>query len=172
MTAAYRTAGPADAARLAVLGARSFSETFGHLYRPDDLALFLAKHSEAGWAQELSDPRFAVRLGEVGGEAVAYAKLGPPSLPFDPCGRRAIELRQFYVLDGWHGTGIAQAMMAWTLDEARARGAQDVYLSVFVDNHRARRFYERHGFQIVGRYAFMVGTHADDDHIMRLALED
>ena len=172
VTPAYRTAEAADAARLAALGARTFRETFGHLYRPDDLALFLAKHSETGWAQELADPRFVVRLAEVDGEAVAYVKLGPPSLPADSGGRRVIELRQFYVLDGWHGTGIAQQLMAWALAEAQARGAQDIYLSVFVDNHRARRFYERHGFEVVGRYAFMVGTHADDDHVMRRNLED
>ena len=41
---------------------------------------------------------------------------------------------------------------------------------MFVDNHRARRFYERYGFEAVGRYDFMVGTHADEDLIMRLKL--
>jgi RimJ/RimL family protein N-acetyltransferase len=42
-----------------------------------------------------------------------------------------------------------------------------VILSVYVDNHRARRFYERHGFEPVGRYDFMVGSHADEDLILR-----
>jgi len=168
----YRTAGVADAPLLAALGARTFTETFGHLYKPEDLALFLLNHSEECWAKELADPTFIVRLAEADGAAIAYAKLGPPSLPFEPSPRRAIELRQFYVLDGWHGTGIAQEIMAWALTEARARGAQDIYLSVFVDNPRARRFYERHGFEIVGKYAFMVGSHADDDHVMRCILQD
>jgi RimJ/RimL family protein N-acetyltransferase len=57
------------------------------------------------------------------------------------------------------------------LDEARRRGALDLYLTVYVDNHRARRFYEGYGFEFVGPYTFMVGNHADEDHIMRLALE-
>ena len=35
---------------------------------------------------------------------------------------------------------------------------------------RARRFYERYGFEEVGKYVFMVGNHADDDRIMRLTL--
>ena len=168
----YRTAGPEDAARIAALGARTFTDTFGHLYKPEDLALFLLNHSEEGWVRELSDPAFVVRLAEAEGEAIAYVKLGPPSLPFERGPRRAIELRQFYVMDGWHGTGIAQELMAWALAEARASGAQDIYLSVFVDNHRARRFYERYGFEIVGKYAFMVGSHADDDHVMRCILQD
>jgi hypothetical protein len=41
---------------------------------------------------------------------------------------------------------------------------------VFVDNVRAQRFYARYGFQDVGRYAFMVGSHEDEDRLMRLAL--
>jgi GNAT superfamily N-acetyltransferase len=166
---AWRAAGPEDAAIIAGLGRRTFTETFGHLYSPENLASFLLNHNVENWQGELSDPRFAVRLGEAGGQAVAYAKLGPPSLPFEVKGP-TIELRQFYVLKPWHGAGAAAELMAWVLDEAHARGAEELFLSVFVDNERARRFYERYGFEYVGRYAFMVGTHADDDLIMRLRL--
>lgn len=166
---AFRAAGPADAAALAALGRESFADTFGHLYSAENLAAFLENHSEENWRRELSDPSFAVRLGEAGGRAAAYAKLGPPSLPFEVKGP-TIELRQFYVLKAWHGTGASAELMGWALAEARRRGAEQLYLSVFVDNERARRFYERYGFEYVGKYHFMVGTHADDDLIMRLAL--
>jgi GNAT superfamily N-acetyltransferase len=167
----YRAPTPADAATLADLGRRTFTETFGHLYKPEDLALFLTTHTPERWAAELGDPAFALQLAEEDGEAAAYAKLGPPSLPFEtrePC----IELRQFYVLKPWHGRGVSRELMRWAIDEARARGAKEVYLSVFVDNHRARRFYESYGFEFVAPYAFMVGSHADEDQILRLKLED
>ena len=167
----YRNAAPADAALLADLGRRSFIETFGHLYKPEDLALFLQNHSPERWAAELADPTFAVRLAEEDGEAAGYAKLGPPSLPFEPRGP-CTELRQFYILKPWHGTGAARELMRWVLSEAKALGAKELYLSVFVDNHRARRFYERYGFEFVQTYAFMVGSHVDEDHIMRLVLEN
>jgi GNAT superfamily N-acetyltransferase len=165
----FRNAAPSDAEALAELGRRSFVDTFGHLYSPEDLALFLANHSVDSWAQELADPAFAIRIGEAGGEAVAYAKIGPPKLPFEPRGA-AVELRQFYVLSDWHGRGAAGEMMAWVLAEARRRGGDDLYLSVFVDNPRARAFYSKYGFVEEGRYAFMVGSHADEDIVMRLAL--
>ena len=166
----FRDATPADAPLMAALGPRTFTETFGHLYAPENLAAFLANHSEAKWLAELGDPRFAVRVAEREGEAIGYAKLGPPSLPFEP-GGAAIELRQFYVLRPWQGRGVAAALMAWVLDTAAGRGAEEIYLSVFIDNPRARRFYERYGFEAVGRYDFMVGSHADEDIVMRLGLK-
>ena len=167
----YRMAAPEDAAQMAELGRRTFTQTFGHLYTPDDLAAFLGTHSAESWAEQLGSNDFAVRIAVAGGVPVAYAKLGPPSLPFEPRGP-SIELRQFYLLAPWQGRGISHALMDWAVDEAKRRGADDLYLSVFVDNHRARRFYARYGFEFVGHYAFMVGNHADEDLILRLSLRD
>ena len=169
MTITLRPATKADAATLASLGARTFTDTFGHLYDPDDLDLFLKNHAEEHWAAELCDPEFAVLLVEVSGEAVGYAKVGPPHLPFEPRGT-AVELRQFYLVKAWQGHGLADEMMAWVIDQAERQDGNDLYLSVFVDNHRARRFYERWGFIAEGRYAFMVGSHADEDIVMRRPL--
>ena len=170
MTAIHRDATPADAAALAELGRVTFTETFGHLYSPENLAAFLENHREESWRAQLSDPAFRVRIVEDGGRAVAYAKLGPPSLEIE-IRRPAAELRQIYVLEPWQGAGIARELMGWAIAEARAGGAEELYLSVFVDNHRARRFYARYGFEQVGTYHFMVGTHADLDLVMRLVLE-
>lgn len=169
MTPSLRDAGPADAAALADLGARTFTETFGHLYHPHDLATFLEGHTAAAWAIELADPGFRVRIAEAEGAPVAYSKLGPHRLPVPARGTTA-ELRQFYLLKPWQGTGLAAAMMADVIAGARDRGAHDLVLSVFEDNHRARRFYERYGFERVGSYDFMVGDHRDRDDLMRLEL--
>jgi ribosomal protein S18 acetylase RimI-like enzyme len=68
------------------------------------------------------------------------------------------------------GQGIAKVLIEWVIDRARDRRADHLYLSVFTDNHRARRFYEKYGFEPEGTYAFMVGTHADEDIVMRLKL--
>ena len=170
MSVAFRLAGTEDAPALSRLGAETFTETFVHLYQPADLAAFLTNHGEEEWRRELDDPDFAVLIAENDdGEAVGYAKVGPPHLPFEPRGT-AVELRQFYLLEPWQGRGLAGQMMQWVIDEAERRGGDDLYLSVFIDNHRARKFYERWGFVAEGRYAFMVGGHADEDVVMRRPL--
>lgn len=169
MTPVLRDATAADATLLVKVGTETFTETFGHLYHPDDLAAFLGRFTVAAWEEELTDPRYRVVLAVIGDDAAGYAKLGPPSLPFEPTGT-PIELRQFYVRKDWQGTGLAATMMEHMLARARATGADELFLSVFIDNARARRFYERYGFERVGTYAFMVGNHRDEDDVMRMAL--
>lgn len=169
MSVNYRIASADDADALAELGARTFTHTFGHLYQPDDLEMFLQNHSPENWDKELNDPAFEVRVAERDGALVGYVKLGPPHLPFEPRGEAA-ELRQLYVVEDMKGQGVADELICWVIDRARNKRADYLYLSVFTENHRARRFYEKYGFEPEGTYAFMVGTHADEDIVMRLKL--
>ena len=164
-----RDATAADLPAIDSVFRQSFCDTFAHLYAPKDLAAFLARFTAAAWADEFADPRYGFRVAEVDGQIVGYVKLGPFALPVDT-NKRAVELRQLYLLKQHHGSGIAAALTDWAIDRARRDGFDELYLTVYVDNHRARRFYERYGFAAAGRYDFMVGDHADEDIIMRKAL--
>src|SRR6185437_12719602 len=63
-----RRAGPEDAPTLASLGTATFTETFGHLYPPEDLHAFLgSSHSVDAWTRILRDPQRAVWLAALGG---------------------------------------------------------------------------------------------------------
>lgn len=169
MILTYRDARPEDAAALDRIFDRSFCDTFAHLYRPEDLEAFLSSFGIADWEAQLSDAACAFRIAEVDGGPVAYAKVGPQKLPVET-DRPALLLDQLYVLKEHHGAGIAHGLMDWALAEAKRRGAEELYLTVFTENHRARRFYDRYGFEAVGRYDFMVGSHADEDVIMKKVL--
>ena len=170
MTIHYRDARTIDGPALGAMARRSFTETFGTLYRQSDLAAFLDEAFGAnGLPSQLSDPDFAVRLALADGEIIGFVKMGPVTFPGE-WRPDAIELYQFYVLAPWQGEGVAPVMMDWALEHARTHGAKEIILSVYVDNHRAHRFYERYGFREIGRYAFRVGETIDDDRIMRLVL--
>jgi GNAT superfamily N-acetyltransferase len=165
---AYRSGTVADIAAIDSLFRRSFADTFAHLYDPADLAAFFARFTEAAWREELLDPDYAFRLAEEDGVLAAFAKVSSTTV----AGRAepAAELRQLYVLEPWQGTGVARALIEWAIAEGRRRGAAALYLTVFTGNHRARRFYQRYGFEPVGHHAFMVGNQADDDIVMRAGL--
>jgi len=169
MTITYRDATPADAAALDSLFDSVFCDTFAHLYQPDDLSAFLSSFGIADWEEQLRDTSFAVRIAEVKGVGVGFVKIGPMKLPVEPSDSSML-LDQLYVRGEHHGSGIARELMEWAIEEARRRAAKALYLTVFIENERARRFYDRFGFEDVGRYAFMVGKQADEDIIMRKAL--
>ena len=59
--------------------------------------------------------------------------------------------------------GIARALLATTLEEARRSGATQAFLEVRPTNVEARALYERFGFQVIGRrkgYYFDTGEDA------------
>ena len=169
MTIALRDVTVDDAEMVCDLFSTSFKATFAHLYAPEDLALFMSQVTTDAFVREIADPEFRLQLAEVDGEAAGFAKVAPPGLPgFTPAATR--ELRQLYVLDRFMGAGVGPALMDWVIADAKAWGARHLQLSVYVDNKRARRFYEQRGFRVIGPYKFMVGNHADEDVIMRVKL--
>lgn len=165
-----RPAVRADAPRVRSLFCRSFTATFGHLYPADDLADWLESCSEARFATECGSAAYACYVGEAAdGRLAGYVTLGHQDLEITPAGRWWV-LRQLYLEpDAW-GTGLAAALLGEAMAESRRRCVAELYLTVWVDNRRARRFYERHGFAEVGRHAFRVGSIVDDDRIMRVTL--
>ena len=164
---AYRAPRADEAAALAELGQASFVETFGHLYRPEDLAMFLRDiYATEVVAAQLQNPRILFRVAEEDGALVGYCKLGlDVSLDYDPGDKTVIELKQLYLMATHQGLGVAQALMDWTISEAEARGADEIILSVWAENARAQRFYSKYGFEWIADTYFMVGNHRDDEFL-------
>jgi len=166
--ATIRRATADDAAALSAIGARTFVETFGHLYPADDLAAFLADaHGLARAQADLSDTRTAVWLAEADGDAVGYALAGPCGLPHADVTNRCGELKRLYLLKAWQGGGLGarlfEAVEAWL----QAQGAENVWIGVWSENFGAQRFYARHGYRKVGEYDFPVGRTLDRELILR-----
>lgn len=156
-----------DAAALAALGREAFVSKFGHLYRPDDLAAFLAEtHSPQAVASEIANPQRRYCLAEAQGALAGYCKLAiPSSLAEYGTALRPVEIKQLYTHPARTGEGIGAALMAWALDEARDHGADQIQLSVWNGNSGAQRFYARHGFAKIADITFQVGEQLDDEFL-------
>ena len=168
MNCTIRRAGPADADTLAELGARTFAESFAHLYHGDDLNQFLAEaYGLAGVQADLADPAKALWLVEDDGEAIGYALAGSCGLPHAAVTPACGELKRLYFVKSRQGAGLGQALFAQVLDWLQADGPRDVWIGVWSENLGAQRFYERHGFAKVGEYGFPVGRTVDREFILR-----
>jgi RimJ/RimL family protein N-acetyltransferase/GNAT superfamily N-acetyltransferase len=61
-----------------------------------------------------------------------------------------VHLRQLFVHPGWWGSGLAERLMGFAMDEVRAQGFTGIRLFTPAAAGRARRFYERHGYRTAG----------------------
>jgi ribosomal protein S18 acetylase RimI-like enzyme len=166
-----RPAVTADDAALAELAAA----TFGLACPPgttqeaidDFVATNLSRTSFAGY---LSDPNRALFLALVDGHPSGYTMVifGEPSDP-DVAAAIALhpssELSKVYVLADQHGSGVAAELVDASVSAATQRGALGLWLGVNQQNARANRFYEKHGFALVGTKKFLVGGKWEDDFV-------
>jgi diamine N-acetyltransferase len=163
-----RRADPTDAEAISAIGAATFVETFGHLYPPADLEVFLAEaYNLERTRADLADPAKASWIVEAGGEVVGYALAGPCGLPHPEVTPDCGELKRIYLKTAWQNGGLGARLFAETLAWLEAGGPRAVWLGVWSENHGAQRFYGRQGFEKVGEYGFAVGATVDHEYILR-----
>lgn len=168
MSFTLRAATVADAPALAALGAAAFVAKFAQLYRPEDLATYLAEaYAPESVAAELADPTrlFQVAQGAEG-QLLAWCKLGLTcGFPEHARRKHVLELKQLYTAPGATGMGLGAALMDWAMAEFATRRADEVQLSVWSGNEGAQRFYARYGFAKVADTTFRVGEQVDEEFL-------
>jgi len=176
MSIITRRAGSHDAGRLHELAALTFGLACPPGTLQSDIDAFIAANlAEESFAAYLADPERVVLIAEADGAPVGYSMLvgGPitnPDVAAVVDEKVSIELSKFYLLPDRHGSGVAAALMAATLREAAATGAEFCWLGVNQQNARAGRFYAKEGFEIVGTKQFLVGAQWHNDHVRRRPL--
>jgi GNAT superfamily N-acetyltransferase len=156
-----------DAAPLSQLAERTFRDAFGASNAPADMDRHCSRfYAPQVQLAEIRDPQLDTLVVEHDGELVAYAQLRRREPPAGVHGSDPIELRRFYVLQRWHGTGLAADLMQAVLTRAAERGADVLWLGVWEHNPRAIRFYRRWGFREVGEQPFVLGSDPQRDLVM------
>lgn len=163
-----RRAGPDDAEAVSRIAARTFTETFGHLYPDEDLQAFLRdSYAVEKQAVILDHPAYAIWLLEHDGEAVGHAAAGPCGLPHVGVTPGDGELKRLYVVKDWQNGGWGERLFQTALDWLQRDGPRRLWIGVWSENLGAQRFYARHGFVHVGDYEFPVGRVRDHEFILR-----
>ncbi|RXD06865.1 GNAT family N-acetyltransferase [Sphingomonas sp. UV9] len=172
MTWRLRRAGPGDAPALALVASASFLDTYASvLAGADIIAHCTTKNSIAVFETWLADPATIVTLAEYepGHAPIGYTVLTAPDFPIEP-GPADIELRRIYLMQQAQGSGFGAALMTRALEDAAAADRTRVLLGVWDQNTRARAFYERQGFKVIGTRQFTVGTTLHDDPVYARAV--
>ncbi|WP_129780618.1 GNAT family N-acetyltransferase [Peristeroidobacter soli] len=165
----FRKATASDAVPMAELGGATFTETFGHLYPPEDLQNFLStSHSPENWARSLNDPNRGVFVVEHrNGRKIGFIVVGACKLPVENLEAQSGEIQQLYVLAEFHNLRLGRRLMELGLEWLASQGRAPLYIGVWSENYGAQRFYERYGFSKVGEYGFPVGKTVDREFILK-----
>jgi len=144
-----RSMRPADVARVAELEAASFStpwraSTFATLLERPGAELLVLDQAEAG--------------------VIGYAVLW--------CILDQGELANIAVDRAWQGRGLGSRLLTHTLDAARERGVETVYLEVRESNEAALRMYGRFGFSQVAVRRDYYERPREDARVMMKRLKD
>lgn len=83
------------------------------------------------------------RISEIGGELAGFLVTRSAA--------GEVEILNIAVAPQWRRTGVGSRLLKHALEEARAAGAQRVFLEVRESNRAAIALYMRHGFQAAGR---------------------
>ena len=141
-------------------------------YAANNSPSLLAQHLERAFSvvqqqADLLDPARTTLVLEApdtgwAGFAVLRAHQAPAVVP----GGNPVELERLYVGEAWQGRGAGHQLMAACVERAAANGHDALWLGVWTENRRARRFYQNEGFIEVGRHQFDFGGELQDDVLM------
>jgi ribosomal protein S18 acetylase RimI-like enzyme len=162
-----------DAKLLTELAYTTFWDAFAHHPKnaPDDLAYYMRQaFSLEQITDELGDPKSVFLIAEIDEAPAGYAKLIYESTEPDIIGEGPVELSRLYSHQKFLGQGVGQALMDACLDRAKEAGRDVIWLGVWEFNPRAQRFYEKNGFQLVGKHTFLLGSDPQIDLLMRKEL--
>lgn len=167
------SATPSDAAGLHTIAQQTFTLANPDNADPEQLADYISEHfSPEVFSALIAGDHAYVGCARHNGKVTGFIVLRyqcASRLPQEP--ERCAELQRLYVLPDHHGNGIARELVEAAFGACRQRGINNIRLSVFSGNARAKAFYAKFGFVGVAETFFMMGREKHLDAIMVAAID-
>ena len=163
----FRKAEFKDAHLLSEISCTTFIDTYSDQNTESDILFFTENYFNANQiAIELHDKSLAYFIMYHDSEIAGYLKLRFHS-------DAKIEVARFYLTKKFIGSGAAQQLLTYLIQYAQENNFNSLELSVWKENPRAIRFYEKSGFKITGETTFDWGTgKIDNDWTMSNQLDN
>jgi ribosomal protein S18 acetylase RimI-like enzyme len=151
ITPLIRRAASPDAPDLARMHVESWRETYPGLVPAVMLSSLSVDARTAAWSRILSEPAraTAVFVAELDGRIVAFGSCGPQRSEALRARRYDGEISTIYVLQAFQRRALGTRLLAAMASRLEASGFRAASLWVLRENAPARRFYERHGGQVI-----------------------
>lgn len=162
-----RRATTSDVQILTELGRRTFVETFSKDNRKEDMELYVAEtFNSEKQANEIADQNRFIEIAYIESQPAGFFHLLKGSPDPSVTGPNPIEILRLYADSTRHGKGVGAALMDRSIQVAKERGFETIWLGVWERNARAQAFYRKYGFETVGQHIFKLGADEQVDVIM------
>lgn len=153
-----KTAKETDIGVLALLGRITYSESHSRfidhqndLLKYNDDAFSISKIE-----QDINNPKNLFYILCVDDLPVGYAKLVLNAIHESIVSQNNCRLERIYILNDFIPLKIGQRLLTFVEDKAKSLQLDTIWLSVYIKNYRATRFYQRNEYKNVGELNFLV----------------
>jgi ribosomal protein S18 acetylase RimI-like enzyme len=160
-----------EIAELREISVRTFFETFSEHNSASDMQKYLDNSlSLKQLSDELEDENsefyFAIHKNEV----IGYLKINHGQAQTELKDQSSLEIERIYVINQFHCKGGGQVLYNASIDIAKQRDINYVWLGVWEHNPRAIAFYKKNGFLEFDKHVFKLGDDEQTDIMMRLRI--
>lgn len=149
----------------------TFRDAFEKDNNPEDFKRYIAKaFSNEQISSELLNHNSSFYFLLFDNQLVGYVKLNSKEAQKEVFDIDAIELERIYVLKEFQGKQIGQSVINMLIDMAKKTKASCLWLGVWEKNLRAISFYQKNGFEIIGKHPYLIGEDEQYDFKMKLEL--
>ncbi len=150
---------------------QTFSETFLVDNDEHQMQKYIAeKLSKEKLQDELSNEHSEFYFAKVEHQIIGYLKLNIAEGQTEKLGNRSMEVERIYVLQKYQGLKAGQALLNKSIELAKEKRLEFIWLGVWENNKKAIRFYEKNGFVVFDKHLFLLGTEEQTDLMMKLKL--
>ncbi|MEW7289374.1 GNAT family N-acetyltransferase [Aquimarina sp. 2304DJ70-9] len=148
----------ADTEVLALLGRLTWAESHGHYIEDkNDVLKYLNENfSVFKTKQNISNPKQLFYIIYADDLPVGYAKLVVNASNENITSQNSCQLERIFILNDFIPLKIGQQLLTFVEEQAKKLQLDTMWLTVYIKNNRAIRFYERNEFKNVGELNFIV----------------
>ncbi len=160
-----------DAALIADISRQTFYETFASFNSKVNMDIFMnIQFTKGRLMLEVGMPENIFLLAYMGEEIAGYVKLRDTRHPKALGSSNAIEIARLYAMHALIGKGVGKLLMEKSLEIAKEKNKDTVWLGVWKENKKAIDFYTYLGFTIFDECDFILGNELQKDWLMKKPL--
>lgn len=157
-----------DTTELRDLSEATFRDTYTALNTPENMEQHVAEkftlEKIKNDIQSTDNQHFVI---ESANQIVAFAKLVKHHSTEGLTEKKVVEIERFYVDKNLHGQQLGRKLMDCCVVWAKQNDFEVIWLGVWEKNPNAIKFYQKMGFEFLGKHTFVLGTDEQTDFTMR-----